>query len=352
MKIIKTPTCILLAAYLACCQSAPPAPPPPATAAPKPIVVVSQLPDDLDSLNIPFDFFAERDIVLTANGTKLDTIAALKALFPGFYAQHLPYYENANVVVWQCQACPKSTYVSSSMTEADDLYQSDTFPLSFLNYTTVIGTLDYTEKQQQKTVVFFSTGSESPGSGRFAYGVLGAAVFRYEHPDNWRLETFTPMIVGEGSFNQAHPPERVIQYGDQTFFELVGGYANGGGASALYHGEHLFTVHKGGIRRVLYDVDAHFEVWAGEEERLRLMGWTSEVTFEPRTNAFPDIVLVTKGHFELAPDEELPTWESISWWPGLQKFLGASAPCDFLMKRYFRFNGNEYNEVRCVYERR
>lgn len=309
----------------------------------KPDVQVG-LPDNLDSLNIPFNFFKKRDLVVS--GDRLDSIVVLKALFPGIFFKDYEYTEGANAVIWTCETCPKLRYESGTMDSTGRPYYED-FPAKWLNFTQCTGALSYTEDSVNKQVFFFNTGTDLPGSGRFVFGALGAAVFE-KNEDLWRLDAFSPLVCGEGRYNKAEVPTTVLQYGNQTFFELKGGYAESPGASYIYSGEHLFALRNGRIERLFLDVYAHCRSY---DERL--MHWESKVEFVPAQHQLPDILLMTSGHFEINDDQdEEQLWrENISWWPGLKAFLGKNVPSKFEMKRQFRYNGQSYKMIKHSYSK-
>lgn len=304
-----------------------------------------QLPDNLDTLEIPFNFFNYKKIVISPKDSILDSIEVLKTLFPGIYFKDYQDFKDQNLVIWSCKTCPKLRYESGLKTSEGFLY--DALPHAFLNYTQCIGSFPYTELGEKKHVFFFNTSQGFPGSGRFQYGALGAAIFE-ENKATWVLQTFSPVVCGEGRFNVAESPDTVLQVAGRTFFELQGGYAEGAGSTYIYSGEHLFALHKGYVQRLFYDVYAHCKSYDP-----RLMHWKSQVQFEPSAGGnLPDIVLLTKGHFELNDDElEISFWQQIPWWPGLREYLGANVPADFLMTRKFHFDGKSYKMIHCSYSK-
>ncbi len=308
----------------------------------------TELPGDLDSLfeitEIPFNFFNTKDLSINAGEGRLDSIEVLKALFPGPFFQDYYDWEDENVVVWGCSSCPKLRFEASSIEDPDRPW-FDTLPYPFLNFTKCIRAFPYTESGKEKHAFFFNTSDDIPGSGRFHFGALGAAIFEKNNSE-WILQSFTPVVCGEGRFNRADPPGHILQFGEYTFFELQGGYAEGAGAGYLYGGEHLFALHDGRVQRLFFDVDAHCKSYD-----TRLMHWKSKVLFQSsEPGNLPDIELITTGHFELNDDEhEIDLWKEISWWPGLQTYLGENTPADFEMRRLFHFDGATYKAVNCTY---
>jgi hypothetical protein len=305
----------------------------------KPLEEEFYFPSNLDTFNIPYNFFKRKNAELIATGERLASVEVLKTLFPGIYFKDYSYMEEANVVIWTCETCPPIAY------EEGLINRLDTIPHGFLNFTQCIGSLLYCENDVKKEVFFFNTGSDLPGSGRFSFGVLGAAIFE-ENKGKWQLQDFTPVVCGEGRFSRADAPDTILQFGNQTFFSLKGGMAEGAGASYIYVPQHLFSLHQGHLQRLFLDIFSNCTSYD-----TRLTHWASNVQFVPSNKEFPDVLLVTNGYFELNNDnDEYQFWNNeIDWWPGLMNFLGKDIPCKFVVKRQFRYDGKSYKMANCQY---
>ncbi len=286
-----------------------------------------------DANVIGYNFFKPQQIILAGDGDDFDSLSALKALFPGrFYAM----YDNneANMVMWVCDICPQVALDAKSfINEASELVG---FPSAWANYTTVIGTLAYSEAGLFYRAVFFSTSDDYPGSGRFSPGILGIAIFQ-QNPGDWYLQAFSPHVAAEGSFKTAAAPKKVIKTPNQTFFVLDGGSANGAGAAYLYYDQYIFGLKNGLLVELLHDFDATCQT-----HEPTLMHWKTILQPAPTKAQFPDIDLVTTGNFDSTDKEEITWCENLSWWKALQEYLAGKPKTTFKMIRHYKYENDQY----------
>ena len=290
--------------------------------------------NDHDDRKIRYNFFQQKELSLPAKGDQLDSIAALKALFPGRFFRDFEYSEDANVVFWLCDICPK---VKMETQYYDQVGQPEmlAFPDGFANFTNVVGTLSYLEKNIPHKAVFFSTAGDYPGSGRFWPGVLGIAVFK-KNVAEWQLLAFSPNVVAEGTFSTAHAPQKVISGENYTFFELNGGNANGAGALYRYQEKFIFGVKNHLPVMLLHEADGACIASADQPTQ-----WATDIQVEAGETAFPDLNMITTGHY-YKDTEEQELWKEISW---LKKLLLQHTQKDsfeFKVIRQYRFNGGKY----------
>lgn len=287
-----------------------------------------------DAGAIGYNFFKpQQQIILAGDGDDFDSLAALKALFPGhFYSM----YDNdeANMVMWVCDSCPQVALDAKSFINEESGVV--TLPKTWANYTSVIGTLAYRDAGLSYRAVFFSTCDEYPGSGRFSPGILGMAIFQ-QNPGDWYLQAFSPAVAAEGGFMSASPPQKVIKTAGQTFFILDGGNANGAGAAYLYFDQYIFGLKNGVPVELLHDFDATCEAY---EETLT--HWKTELQVSSSKAQFPDVDLVTTGNFDSTDQDERQWWENLSWWKALQEFLAGKPKTTFKMIRHYHYEGGAY----------
>jgi hypothetical protein len=298
--------------------------------------------DTVDDRFIPYNFFKRQNLTLPAVDNQLDSITALKALFPGRFFKDFEYSENANVIFWICDACPEVKLATNyfSIDGKPEMYE---FPDGFANFTHVIGTLTYIEKNTLHKAIFFSTAADYPGSGRFSGGILGIAIFK-KNASGWSLTAFSPHVATEGSFSTAHTPQKVIHAGNHTFFELAGGNANGAGASYLYREKFIFGLNANVPTLLFHDADG-----ACESYDNRMTHWATNVLSDSNLLPFPDLSLITTGFYS-KDGEEQQFWDNNSWLKKLQKHHPRQDSFDFKVTRQCRFNGREYKMISIILE--
>jgi hypothetical protein len=289
---------------------------------------------------IKSDFFSVSNLTIPVTGDELDSIVALKALFPGNFSRKYDGYPNNNTMIWVCKVCPKTVLAGGIYMNEEALM--DTFPDKWANFTEAIGTLSYQENNVQKEAVFFSTAPDFPGSGRLEPGILGIAIFE-KRKNEWRLNTFSPCVAAEGTFQSADEPQHTVPAGNQTFFELDGGNANGAGASFLYYDKYLFGVLHGKLSVLLKEYSTTCENFDD-----RMTHWATSVVPIPDQQEFPDLLLITKGYLDINGygiddfEFELEFWKEQPWWNGLEKYLNGQKNSSFNVTRRYHFDGLQY----------
>jgi hypothetical protein len=241
-------------------------------------------------------------------GAQPDSLQALKYLFPGRFYENYGDYQLAPVMVWCCKDCPKKALALEMF---DNAPETDTFPNAWANFTEYIGRLAYTENGAARQALFFSTGTDYPGSGRFSGGVFSIAVFEKNGAD-WALQHFDPLVGVQGAFNRAEAPQSLLQQsGAPVLFVLKGGLANGPGAEINYTSLMLYSHKNNQFARVLNDPFADAYLQNGP------IYWKTQV--KP-TDA--GLLCITRGTFGEAPDAELEQfWQTeIPWWKGMRAF--------------------------------
>jgi hypothetical protein len=282
---------------------------------------------------IACNFFKNRELRIT--GDSLDPIEALKALFPGKFYPEYEFDEDAQLVAWVCDSCPKKLL---AMEMYEDVEYLDTFPSNWANFTQWIGSLPFTQNGIKQQVLFFSTGFDYPGTGRFTGGILSAAVFA-QTSNAWVLQSFTPLVTVEGSYNKAHPPRQVLALNpQQSVFILEGGLSNGAGSEYVYTSAFVFAMHEGEVVQALVDHLAN--CWIYQHP----MRW--ETVFESGNNGSqPDLYLVTNGHFEpIVEDPEVEKFrtEKIDWWRAMRALQARSEKKEIQILRQYSWRSGQY----------
>lgn len=292
-----------------------------------------------DARMIKSDFFSVSNLTIPVTGDRLDSIVVLKALFPGNFFHEYDEFPDNNTMIWVCEGCLK-TVLKGYLSPVNEEIVMDTFPDKWANFTEAIGTLSYQENNVQKEAVFFSTAPDFPGSGRLEPGTLGIAIFE-KRENKWLLNNFSPCVAAEGTFQSAHAPQHTVKAGNQTFFELDGGNANGAGASFLYYDKYLFGILHGKLSVLLNEYTTTCEHY---DERMT--HWATSVVPIPDQQEFPDLLLITKGYLDIkgyeSDDFELEIWKEQPWWNGLEKYLNGQKISSFNVTRRYHFDGLQY----------
>ena len=180
-------------------------------------------------------FDTEKMELLDFGSGALDPDKVLFQLFPAPMEEDDPeLIEWRKAAFWSCPTCEKRVFKVF-----DDEPEEVTIPYE-RNYTVASGAYEFkTETGETRAIISFSTSDHNDGTGRFARGVLSAALFEKEN-NQWKLIQFNPFVNLQGSFTLASGIDGTfVSRGHEVYFLIHGGQANGVSAEdywPLYQG--------------------------------------------------------------------------------------------------------------------
>lgn len=153
----------------------------------------------------------------------LDPDKVLFQLFPAPMDEDDPeMVEWRSAAFWTCPSCEKRVFKVFG-----DEPEEETLPYD-RNYTIAGGVYEFTtESGVSRAIVSFSTSDHNDGTGRFARGLLSAALFEKQN-NQWKLINFNPFVNVQGSFTLASGIDGIFaSRHKKVYFLIHGGQANG-----------------------------------------------------------------------------------------------------------------------------